>query len=352
MAIYLLNVGSIFIYWLICREFRGNEYNYKKAVNFFMTIICIQMVAILGFRGTEVGIDTYAYERRFNTYRFMTLEEIFNNSQEIGFSLLIRVVDFFTDEYHLFVLICAIITIVPIIISISKCSVNPFLSVFLFITFDYYTFMFSGMRQGIAYALCIFSYIFIRDRKFIKYLVVVLLAAQFHKSAYFFLPAYFITQVKIDKKAIISMAVMFVLVYVFKGRMFNYVVEMMYDSYEITNTNPFGILVLILTMTILGIMFKENALRKDKTFNCCLMLLCVGAVLLPFISIGTNAKRMVEYYCIFQIFVIPGILNGIENENLRVLANMAIIIGAFALWSLYLTIDTYYTVPYIPFWSV
>lgn len=352
MAIYLLNYGLILFYWSLCIAVNSKSRKVNKVNGLFLVLICIQLVAIMGLREKHIGMDTMSYYKKFISVDMMTLKDIYDDSsKELGFLLLIKGVRMITDDFQVFLVIAATVSIVPIMVVIIKCSKKPFLSILIFIAFDYYAFMFSGMRQAIAYGLCFFSYLFIKEKKFLKFLIVVFLASQFHKSAYLFLPAYFVANTKINKNTISIMVVSFGLVFIFKERIFRIIAELMYDKYEIMHTKPFGFLVLIITITILCLVFKGNALKKDKSFNNALMLLCAGTVLLPFITIGNNAKRLVEYYSIFMILVIPGALDGICDPKIYKISNLGAIIGITILFVRFLIIDGYNIVPYVSFWG-
>lgn len=352
MTIFIINFIMVFIYWLFYRELCRKYGESKNLLTLFMVIISIQMILILGLRDQSIGRDTISYFKRFNKYGQYSIQEIFlDENQEIGFSLLIKAVRFFTGDYQWFLVIVSMLSIIPIMITITKCSKKPFLSVLLFIALDYFSFMFSGMRQGIAYGLCFSSYLMIRDKKFFKFLVVVFLATLFHKSAYLFIPAYFIANTKIKKKTIILMIISYIFVFMFKEKLFGLVTDAMYDSYEIKDTNPVGFLVLVFTVAVVGVLFKNNAIKMDESFNCSLMILCAAVVLLPFIGIGNNAKRLVEYYSIFMIMVIPGILDGIEDIKVYTMLNISVILGLILLFVIYLLADGYWIIPYIPFWA-
>ena len=352
MTIFIINFIMVFIYWFFYRELCKKYGESKYLLNLLMIIISVQMILLMGLRSQVIGKDTAAYAIRFNKYSQYSVYEILaDRSQEIGYSLLIKLVSFFTDNFQWFLIIVSMLSIIPIMFTITRCSKKPFLSVLLFIAFDYFAFMFSGMRQGVAYGLCFSSYLFIRERKLFKFLFVVFLATLFHKSAYLFIPAYFIAHTKVNKKTIALMIVSYIFVFIFKEKIFGFIAETMYDYYEIKNTNPFGFLVLVFMVAIVGILFKNNAIKTDKSFSCSLMILCTGAVLLPFITIGDNAKRLVEYYSIFMILVIPGVLDGIDDEKVYMLSNIGVIVGLISLFIIYLLADGYWIIPYIPFWN-
>ena len=79
MLIYLVNFALICLYWLICIDLKKKEPGNKKMNDFFVVLIAIQIISIIAFRGLSVGIDTSSYYRRFNTYRLMAYEDIFDH---------------------------------------------------------------------------------------------------------------------------------------------------------------------------------------------------------------------------------------------------------------------------------
>lgn len=352
MAIYLLNFSSIFIYWLLFREFNHKYRTSKGILVFFLIIITIQLVLIMGLRNRCVGWDTGTYVRIFEKYRTYSLHEILNDDRfEFCYLLLIKIVSLFTDNFTWFTLVVAVLSIIPIIVAVSKCSAMPFLSIALFIAFDYYAFMFSGMRQGIAFAFCVLSVLCIRKKRFGAFLIVILFAAQFHKSAYLFLPAYFLADLKINKISITCMIIIFGVVFVFKEQLYDLIATNLYNTndnrYARKETGAFLWMMMILLICIVVLIFKDGALNKDKSFNIFIALLCVGATLSMFTMVGNNAKRIVEYYCIFMIFAIPGILNGIGNSKIKNIATFATVIACTCMFLYFLNVDGYGIVPYL-----
>ena len=81
------------------------------------------------------------------------------------------------------------------------------------------------------------------------------------------------------------------------------------------------------------------------------MLLGFGVILLPFMTIGGNAKRIVEYYCIFLIFAIPGVIYGIKDERIKKIVSFAVALGVMGMFWWSITADGYNIIPYVPIWS-
>ena len=94
--------------------------------------------------------------------------------------------------------VSAIIYFIGIYTFANQLERSPFFFLFLFATMGIFTFMFTGTRQCMAMSICLMSFCFIKNRKIIPFILTVLLAFTFHKSAIFFLISYFIYNRKIN----------------------------------------------------------------------------------------------------------------------------------------------------------
>lgn len=353
--IFVFNFLSIIVYSLIYNEVKKRYGKSKVLLRFFLGIIAFQMICLIGFRDVSIGIDTKAYLRRFDYYKTFTLNQIFSDKlQEHGYSLIIKGTALLYDNFDFFKIIVAVISIVPIVVTILKCSKNPFLSLLIFIAFDYYAFIFSGMRQGIAYALCILSFLCIQNKKPVKFILLVLLAAQFHKSAYIFLPAYWIANIKMNRYTLAGLGLVFIVAVIFKNKFYDLVENGLYSTvdhaYEAKNTGAFTLLVRQFVIAAAMLFFVgKNEFKCISNYNRFTMLVCTGAILTIFATIGSNAQRAANYYCMFLIFGIPELLDNLEDSMVKRIVNYTVIVGVLAMFMYDIFTDGYKIIPYKTF---
>lgn len=67
------------------------------------------------------------------------------------------------------------------------------------VIYYYLFFIWDVQRQGLAIAMVLFSYKYIRDRKLLKYLIVIILSCCVHLSAFLALPLYWLTSFRFNK---------------------------------------------------------------------------------------------------------------------------------------------------------
>ena len=201
MSIYIINMLMIGVYSLFYKLLSNKSKNNQRIKKLFISIAILQLFIILALRKSTVGVDISGYIRQFYYISYSTFNDILLLRHEIGYKLLVKFISFITNNEQIFLAIIGGLSIMPIGRFIYKYSKMPFLSFALYISFNFYAFIFSGLRQAIAISIICISYDYIREQKLFKFLVTVILAALFHKSAIFFIPAYAISKIKLNKKS-------------------------------------------------------------------------------------------------------------------------------------------------------
>lgn len=353
MEIYIINLLSIFIYWMIYKLFTGKLGDSKALLNAFMCLIAVQLILLVGLRAEQIGIDTQSYAIRFGRYKEYSLTQIFRDTfQEKGFSLLIKVIGFLTDNFQWFAFFVAVLSVVPTIYVIRKFSSEPFLSIILYIVFDYYASTFSLMRQVLAYNICMIGYLFIRKRKFVWFVITVLIAAQFHESAYIFLPAYFLGRVKINKTTIFVTLLTVAVVLRFNNQIGSFIIEHIFTEYALVKTGAGGWLAMCFLITLFGLLiYPEVKSKRGNDIDGLYMFLFVGMIFMMFSNITQNAMRIANYYYAYVILFIPEVLYAVRKKRLLVFFEYIIVTASLLMYVYFLRLDEYGIIPYIPFWQ-
>ena len=111
---------------------------------------------------------------------------------EPGYLLLNRAVGLLGGDYRVFLFVFHFLLTALVFAWIERCSVSPWLSVFLFLTLQYFALSMNFLRQALAAALVIWVYPFLKARRFLPACTLVLLAACFHRTALVMLPLCFL----------------------------------------------------------------------------------------------------------------------------------------------------------------
>lgn len=323
--------------------------NRSKVVLYFSSI---GIILIQGLRATSVGNDIHVYLRGLglaNGMNFLSGDRLYNF--EIGFSLFTQLMARLGINEIQFLFLIAAMIIIPISVTIYKKSVSSSLSIIMYICLGFFTFSFSGIRQSIALAITFYSFKYIEERRFIKFLLLVVLATTFHKTAIIFLPAYFLYPIKIKGKHIMVIFILLALINLFKSRIYS-LIYYLYRGYSpiIEDTGAYTLLFIMIAVYVSSFIFDKKKINK-KSYIAYQNFLLMAIIVQVFASISNTIMRAGFYYYIFIILLIPEIISKQENRYFRLIATMIAILISLAFFQ-FQTGSGYLNVsPYRFFWE-
>jgi hypothetical protein len=148
------------------------------------------LVFFAGLRDRSIGTDTGNYVGWLNVIN--SFEQAVAFPIEFGYSLIVLLSGWLSNGYEMLLIITALITVTLYLATIFKLSQRYETALFVFITLGAYSYFFNGARQGIAAAICFFALPWLLERKAIPYLLLILVAMFFHKTALIAAPLFFI----------------------------------------------------------------------------------------------------------------------------------------------------------------
>jgi hypothetical protein len=367
MKIYIINLVLI-IFLAILFSFT-RKFNSKRGKKTFILIVTIQLILMQGLRAYTVGTDTYQYLNFYNLVKITDWGIILDHRFEIGykiFSILCSVIRL-SDQAFLFA--NSAMMYIPLAIFIYKYSNSPFLSYYLYICLGFFGASFCTLRQSIAYSIILFSLTFIKERKLVSFLIIVFIASSFHFSALFFLPAYFLSKIRLDTKKFIMIILLSIVSLPVIEEISYFIISKLLPEYDViinTSYNWFA-----MNMMIFLFLFKyykqvtkediDIKLYKEKTVaieqinntSAFYVLTLVGILIMLFATTFTNAMRIVNYYYIFIIVLIPTVIKNIKNHKYRVMIYMGFLVCISIIYMYFLsTPSDYQYVPYMFFWEL
>jgi hypothetical protein len=260
---------------------------------------------------------------------------------EIGFNLLVRIL-YGLSGFENFLLVFAVLafaTIFIFMLAIEKESENYWFTFFLFMAFGYYFQSFSSVRYYFAVAIALVSIPFVMQKKWLEFVLLILLAAAFHKSVLVVLPLYFLASLKWKKWALAVLA-LFCTTFFFWQDFYLRVMVFLYPTYRDTAFLAGGISVIniircggVLAFSLLYYRqaIYENA-RNQFYFFCNLgaFIIYVCCSFIPEVS------RIGYYLTVTHIFFLPAIASRIENKKQRYFFTALIIVAGVFYLMMYL----------------
>lgn len=331
MVVYLCNILLILLWGMFLVYHKPN--NRKKAL--FCTVASFQWTLISGLRGLSVGADTLNYRRSFNAigtyswskvfhaffevyFRGRAVEDISENTlyKDPGYAVFVKFAHIFTDNYQVYLLIVAAILFISLGYFVYKHSQDAVFSYILFSCLFSGFYAVTGIRQTLATALIVFvGYSFIQDNKFVKFVIVALVAFTLHKSSAVFVFFYFLSKIKVNWKYIVAILVALAVTitagapFILRiGQMFGYERDEVYES------TPYVYLVLMTLMAVAAVIFAKRVQAADPKRGKELNAVLLAGALTALTVVDQSMMRVQQYYALFLMLAIPSMLQCLEKR--------------------------------------
>lgn len=333
MIIYWSMILWVFLIYLVYsmthkEEIKLTDYNIQQGIQ--KKIPLVYAVLVFGYFifwiGMRSGIaDTFQY---ISTYKLIPADfstawsQIEWDGKNPGFDLFNALFKcFISQDYHWWLMTIAIVCGVCLVTVFRKYSVNYFMSCFLFMTMITYTWMLNGMRQFIAVAILFLCCDWIKDGKFIKFLIAVLILSTVHFTCIMMIPIYFVARLKPWSKKIVLFIFAIILLCVFAepffGELDNILSDTGYSGFteqfaEDDGVNP--IRVLFYAIPPLIAFWKRNVLAAYYEKNRMLpiminmSLITAALYLVGVFTSGILIGRLPIYCEVYNLILMPYLL--------------------------------------------
>lgn len=331
MKIYwMFFIFSIFIYIWGQNNYRivNINGNYEKRINWKPAIIFFAV--IIFFCGLRSGIaDTGTYIHMFKEYPSAVSQIDWEDvNKDKGFYLISVVFKhLISTDFHGWLFLIALISGLATMYALKKYSSNFGFSCYLFIASTMFTYLINGMRQYICVSIMFACTGLIIERKFWKYICIVLLLSTIHASVLIFIPVYFIVNVRPWSPRMFLIVIASGIVAVGFDKLLpafgNMLEETQYAGYVTYIANE-GVgsnvlrLVIAAIPCILAFIGRYIIEERENTLINVAINMSVINLCLYFIatfSSGMVIGRLTIYFDIFNLLLLPWLLKYIFNEK-------------------------------------
>lgn len=202
-----------------------------------VTFIVLTTVSSIRF---AVGYDyLYIYTPTFEEILSFSFLELFTNEQrhELGYVLLQYLVSIISDDFRVLYFVTSFIIVGLVCLFFYKYSDDKILSVFLYISLGLFYSSMNFIRQNIAALLVSFAFMQIKEKKLLNYLILVISAGFFHKSAFFMLPFYFVLQFKFCNIIILAYCFVAILILLYSNPLIYFAIDKFFPWYILDVNN-------------------------------------------------------------------------------------------------------------------
>lgn len=322
---------NLILYILLCTPF---NFKLRKKIRYllYILIFIIFQIFIYYYPSTD-------YENYRRAFEFYSFKEALMKKEVLFYSLgvIIKVI---TINYKIYFFIVGSIFIVPILYLIEKKSKDRFLS--LLMLYGYTTMYTTNiLRQGIATIVFVIVIVYGFNIKKINKYIIVGLNSLFHTSSLLLLPFMFFMNFKYKKKILyIILILSFVSFLAFPldglfrklaGYVVSFTGQVKYEGYSQEGKFSTGTTSMVyrlfvtyyFVLLILMIKLKEKVIRT-MALNNIFNLFYFGIIMLLLFSNVIILRRLVDYFKILELFLIPVYIRHLRGNNRKVVKGIVI----------------------------
>ena len=311
----------------------------------FALLVIAPVIIWAGFRSGAGYVDTNAYIRMYekiptgigDLFHYITVVQ----TKDPGFSIYLAIIKkIFGSSYTPFLFISALIQGLAVTFFFRKYSSQFMISMFIFIaSTEYFSWMFNGLRQFLAVAIALIAFRFLFEKKYIPYVLLILLASTIHLTAIILLPVAFIVNSRpwsIRVFIVLGIAI-FALIATnqFTDFLNSSLQDTQYsDSVEywqqehFGGTNPIRVLVQIVPTVIAVVARRKLAENSNRLIDISINMSVVSSAiwLISMVTSGIHIGRLPIYVSLFNNILLPYEIQILFNEKDQRIVKIAMVV--------------------------
>lgn len=332
----------------------------NRSNKLFCIYAFVLIASVLALRHPSMGIDlaygtAYGYLGTFNSIGNSSWQFIFKHSflnYEKGYVIFCKLLSYVSSDPQILLIACAIASIAAFSWLICKYSDNCLISFVVLMGLPVFLTNFSAMRQVLAIAITVISYKYICENKPISFILGILLAATFHRSAFFFLIAYPVYHLRLNKGVRMLLAGVLPIIFFLRYPLFSVMSKLLKNDAVPDRNNALTLFVVFSALYIFSVLYSDN--RENNGLCNLFWLACICQA---FGGVYSTAMRMGYYFMVYLILLLPKNLSymkkNLHDSNCTYLIFSIVIYNAFFAFGLYSLYSTYWSMsyPYHFFWQ-
>lgn len=287
--IYLVMLGFLVGYSLANTKEQRRSIYYASVV--FLLIIFIA-------QDFSVSIDIAEYMRQYAIIPTLTFGQMLTHKFEIGYVLLCRLLEMTFESDRVLLVAMGLLILLPFGRYYERDTSQPMVALMAFVALGMYMHAIIFWRQLAAMAILTFAIPYIRQRKLLPFLLILLAAMSFHKTAVVFLWIYLIYNVPIGKWLLIGCAGLAVVLGFFGNDIIDFGIALLYPKYALfprLSIGGYTLLALLWVVTLLSYwVFRDR--MEDPRVRIPFLMILTAATIQPVCFAFYNWLRIVLYF--------------------------------------------------------
>lgn len=325
MVPYIFNIILILLTGFVCHFLPIKK---EKKNKIFLIVVFLEFFLILAVR--KPISDMIKYCEYYSVFGKMSWGELLNFEWEKGYTFINKILYMINPSTRFFIIVTSAFSLIGPYVFIKNYSKNYLMSTLMFVAMNFFGYYYYVIRQVMALSILLVSIRFIKNKKFVNFLICVLIATLFHKSSILFLLGYFIFNFDITLKYLIKVIIGLTILFSIKNIVVNIIGSFIYQEYLGLSTSN-GYELLLVMIFILGIIFVYKLFSNIEKNDTIFYNQYIFSIFLQILATSQSViSRLVLDYYIAIIIVLPNMLNAIKKEQ-KLLINTLAYLGIFIL---------------------
>jgi len=336
---YILMVAAVLLFGAILPQ-KGPQRKY------YILLMTVLHTCLCGFRYMFITGDLHKYYYTFlnsGSYAWFSAE-LWAAGRNFGFYYFNKIV-YLLSNGDFQVLLFTITAIVHIMLGIMvyRYSPAPWFSYLIWNCMGFYIFGFSAIKQALAMAFVMLSFIGIEQKQPWLFVSMMAIAGSIHMPALIFLPTYWLAKLRLNSRTMMLYIIIGIAVFVFKDQFVMFIRSFYYEDDEMIAFGEVGSrFIMVLGFCLFGLLFRGF---QDPVMEKLFPIMAVAAALQLLSGYDHIFTRLADYYFQMSVLYIPMTFFSGENArqnpngmnrifpfNKRSLVLMGAVVALFALW--------------------
>lgn len=297
---YILMVAAVLLFGAIMPQ-KG------PARKYYIALMTVLHTCLSGFRYQFLTGDLHKYYWNYFNYGSYDWfsSELWAEGRNFGFYYFNKIIyTLFGDEQQALLFAIALIVHVALAIVVYRYSPAPWFSYLVWNGMAFYLFGFSAIKQSLAMAFVMLSFVGIAEKRLGLYLTMMAIAGSIHMPALVFLPAYWLAGMKVDKTVFVLYVLLGIAIFVFKNQFVAFIRSFYYEDDEVLiYSGEIGSrMIMILGFTLFGLFFRGF---RDPVVNDLFHVMAVATILQMLAGFDNIFTRMTDYYFQMSVLYLP-----------------------------------------------
>lgn len=334
--------------------------NSNRRDDITLLVSAFAVFVILALRSFNLGVDVPGYHAVFNEFKNISFKDFISGnypkvSMEIGYLGLYWVAMKVFGNFRAILVIQGLLCASADVFLVKKYSTSPSMAMFILLCVGMIDFPIDIIRQSFSLAILIFSLPQIENKHPIRFILFVILASLFHRTALAFIIVFPLSLIKPSRKNLIIFSALSAVLFIATPFLFKTVgVKIMalfgrsYSMEESEMREMIFVIAALAAFLILNTDFSSIIPRKYSFVTWPFMLSLPFLIISIYVPIMTRVAMF-----LFFPFVSTVVPNCLEYGTIITYKNKWATIGIYICFAAYYVFRMWgsYLVPYIPFWA-